>query len=463
MFRTHLTKKVFPFILFLSLALSLEAAPLNFDVDLSFGDESPEVHRLQQFLNSDAATRLAPSGPGSRGRETNYFGHITERAVKRFQELYASEILYPLGLGSATGYVGRSTRAKIKEILAKRKSDQASLYKLDSEILKALERVQRSRPLPGSSLDLAQIRYAKEDGGNQIVALIPYMLFPGENLIVDGWGFDLESNDVYIDGKYVRSFPSPDTRTLVLTIDSRQVKETDFKQHEIYIKSGNKTSNVASFVIGDPDKGDNVPVVDDFSPKIGPWGTTITIRGNNFLPTGNNVRTPLGTVRNVMSPDGQTLRVKLPDLSELPNTEEARANYVSRRGPGIAFYVVNDLGLRSKGLISVFGLVEETKTAPFIYDISPTHGPTGTLVRITGTNFVLNNNTVRTSIGDVSGLSSADGRTLEFAVPKFRDEGGVSTYNRDDYIAGHGATISFGVVNSNRGLTNLAYFGISDE
>lgn len=101
----------------------------NLQVNLSFSNPftkylqyrqiNEDVKRLQIFLNTDPDTRLANSGIGSPGRETNYFGILTYRAVIKFQEKYASDILSPWKLIKGTGYVGKTTLAKINELISK--------------------------------------------------------------------------------------------------------------------------------------------------------------------------------------------------------------------------------------------------------------------------------------------------------------------------------------------------------
>ena len=83
--------------------------------DLYVGCVGEDVNKLQLALSTikdnngflfPLATQVA----------TNYFGGITRQAVCRFQELYKDEILTPLGLASATGYVGESTRKKLNKL-----------------------------------------------------------------------------------------------------------------------------------------------------------------------------------------------------------------------------------------------------------------------------------------------------------------------------------------------------------
>ncbi|HEY4509700.1 MAG TPA: N-acetylmuramidase domain-containing protein [Candidatus Paceibacterota bacterium] len=70
-----------------------------------------DVLYLQKTLNTDSATKLADSGPGSPGNETNYFGSLTEDAIKRFQTKYVSWKLFP------DGYAGPVTIAKLNQLI----------------------------------------------------------------------------------------------------------------------------------------------------------------------------------------------------------------------------------------------------------------------------------------------------------------------------------------------------------
>lgn len=83
---------------------------------IKYGVKDNEVILLQKILNADLATRVARSGPGSLGEETNYFGRSTMAALKKFQEKYASEILVPQGMSQGTGYAGFATKKKLREV-----------------------------------------------------------------------------------------------------------------------------------------------------------------------------------------------------------------------------------------------------------------------------------------------------------------------------------------------------------
>ena len=81
------------------------------------GNTGGEVMWVQQFLNNHDA-QVAASGAGSPGNETDYFGSRTKAAVAAFQNMYAADILAPVGLSAGTGYWGPSSRAKANALCA---------------------------------------------------------------------------------------------------------------------------------------------------------------------------------------------------------------------------------------------------------------------------------------------------------------------------------------------------------
>lgn len=84
----------------------------RFDSNLYFGlRNNQEVRCLQEFLKTE---NVYPEA-----LVTGNFLSLTQAAVVRFQEKYASEILAPLGLRQGTGYVGQATRTKINQTLGK--------------------------------------------------------------------------------------------------------------------------------------------------------------------------------------------------------------------------------------------------------------------------------------------------------------------------------------------------------
>ncbi|PIR18600.1 MAG: hypothetical protein COV48_06610, partial [Elusimicrobia bacterium CG11_big_fil_rev_8_21_14_0_20_64_6] len=64
----------------------------------------------------DSDTKIAVTGVGSPGNETDYFGAMTENAVQRFQVKYG---IVSSGAPQTTGYgvVGPKTMAKLNALL----------------------------------------------------------------------------------------------------------------------------------------------------------------------------------------------------------------------------------------------------------------------------------------------------------------------------------------------------------
>jgi hypothetical protein len=94
----------------LAAPLTSSATCANFNRTLTVGMKGADVKNLQILLNEDIDTRVALSGPGSPGNESEYFGRATARALLKFQERFAADILTPAGLTHGNGVAGPRTR-----------------------------------------------------------------------------------------------------------------------------------------------------------------------------------------------------------------------------------------------------------------------------------------------------------------------------------------------------------------
>lgn len=107
---------IFCWISVTSIANASGEACYTFPRNLKMTDRGIDVWSLQKFLNTDPRTQISQYGVGSPGKETDYFGLLTAKAVSRFQELYSNETLLPAGLTSGTGFFGIASRLKVLKI-----------------------------------------------------------------------------------------------------------------------------------------------------------------------------------------------------------------------------------------------------------------------------------------------------------------------------------------------------------
>jgi peptidoglycan hydrolase-like protein with peptidoglycan-binding domain len=80
-----------------------------FQRDLAVGETGEDVRQLQILLNSDKDTQITPTGAGSPGNETDYFGERTQNAVIAFQEKHVEKLPGKDTTDNA-GEVGPNTR-----------------------------------------------------------------------------------------------------------------------------------------------------------------------------------------------------------------------------------------------------------------------------------------------------------------------------------------------------------------
>ena len=83
----------------------------TFTRNLYPGMTGPDVKCLQQYLNS-AGFKVAETGPGSPGNETEYYGPLTKAAVGAWQDAHG------IPYGAYKGYFGPLSRAKYTELMS---------------------------------------------------------------------------------------------------------------------------------------------------------------------------------------------------------------------------------------------------------------------------------------------------------------------------------------------------------
>lgn len=138
------------------------------------------------------------------------------------------------------------------------------------------------------------------------------------------------------------------------------------------------------------------------SQYTGKAGTTISLYGDGFTPTRNTVyfdTTP--AIKDITSQNTGTLQFKVPALQK-----------------GIyPLFVKNARGESKRG--AFFVITDGVSKSPTIESITPLHAVRGDIVTIKGTGFSTTGNMVQAStVGVFENISSNDGETISFGIPK---------------------------------------------
>ncbi|MCX6780021.1 MAG: DUF5011 domain-containing protein [Candidatus Magasanikbacteria bacterium] len=89
-------------------------AKFVFTKNLRTGMKHSDVRELQKMLNANGFI-VSEQGLGSPKNETTYYGQATAKALQKFQEAHAAEILAPLGLQTGTGIFLNASRKFVNE------------------------------------------------------------------------------------------------------------------------------------------------------------------------------------------------------------------------------------------------------------------------------------------------------------------------------------------------------------
>jgi peptidoglycan hydrolase-like protein with peptidoglycan-binding domain len=208
--------------------------------NLRLGDKGEDVRILQRFLNQNSLTQVSKSGPGSPLNESTYFGPLTKNAVIRFQELYAADVLTPVGLLAGTGFVGPFTRQKINII-------SGALTQIPSQI---------------TTSSVTSSALANSSNGPIITDLSPISGIDGTQITLTGSGF-AATNTILAGFARLENVPSLDDKTLTFTVNSG-IPEKDKPYHlplvyTISVAIDGRQSNPKTFTLTLPEGQAYIP------------------------------------------------------------------------------------------------------------------------------------------------------------------------------------------------------------
>lgn len=282
----------------LLLSFAGHVAAQEFTRTLKIGMRGEDVRALQRALNENRETRIAESGPGSPGAETDYFGPATKRALIRFQEQHAAEVLAPLGLSYGTGVFGEKSRNLLGILMA---------GSVGAPMINPPRIPPPLFPSPGI-----------EERSSVVEAHYPSMTsgIVGTKILLKGIGFTPADNTII----FKRDGSDSDAAT-ISGVSSWNTLETALFAvpnvpkgiYYLFVRNAHGESKKYPFFVV-TDGATPEPVIESVTPATMKLGSEITIHGSGFTKIGNMVRTSINIVENIPSVDGKTLIFTIPRM-----------------------------------------------------------------------------------------------------------------------------------------------------
>ena len=295
-------------------ALFAQTTTFNFSRNLTIGSRGEDVRELQKFLNLSPETRLALSGPGAPGEETTYFGPITYGAVIKYQEVYAAEVLFPLGLSRGTGFFGPSTRNHIH------KNQNTAAVTTETEVTlpkeNSIPRVSQNKAqLNPSLLGFSFFGESRENSAPTLFYPSQYDGIVGDTVTLQGLGLSGENLTLRFGATVITDLISSGESVVSFT-----VPHIPPGRYSVSVANSKGTSNTLNFFVRSLSVAK--PNIANISPKEFVGETKVTITGTGFSQKGNTIYTGYGIIEDVPSPDETTLSFTLLPPNEAGDTSD---------------------------------------------------------------------------------------------------------------------------------------------
>ncbi len=278
---------------------------------LALGSRGQDVTNLQTFL-------VAQNYPGGGSwMITGYFGQATAAALRNFQQTQGI---------AQTGTIDPATASAISRVSCK-----------------SVVPVAPSSVYPSPSYPTPYPLYAY-GASPSITSLSQNTGMPGNVVTIYGVGFDQWNNTVNVGSTQVSGIASQNGTSLTFTVPSHEFGYSlTGTTLQLSVSNSRGTSNTLSFTIWGAlstcgtypygscgcsnlypyNTGYNsssyclppntaTPVISYLNPTSGGVGTTVTVYGSGFSPSGNSVRFGAGVITNLTSHDGRSVSFTVP-------------------------------------------------------------------------------------------------------------------------------------------------------
>lgn len=269
-----------------------------FPRDLRLGDEGPDVVNLQMALNVLYETRVAETGSGSPGQESDQFGAKTEAAVIRYQALR--------GIVPADGVVSGETRRALQKTLdwLAEKEGWVSApsprvaTSTRAETTRATSTVVSARLSPTVQGEAARAAAAAAGAPIVFSHLVP-PAEPRDKITVYGYNYKVGEEYQLIVASTSKVFAKATaTSTIAFTFKVPRVKAGSY---EIYVQGPNGRSESFRFEVSRR----NRPVIRSVDPDPMKIGEEVVIEGTGFGRGEVTVSTTFGDLTGLKAKGGK--------------------------------------------------------------------------------------------------------------------------------------------------------------